>query len=673
MKESSIDERLATAGSPAEEIELGIHAEITRRDFLNAAALGSGAALLGGAAPAALRAAEAGGATRATAAAAATGAAAASGWHPWTGYAGVGDYSHSNGNTFDVMSAGHGIRDHLYEQSIAAATDTGETYDLVIAGGGYSGVVSAYTFLKRTGRSRQCLILENHPVMGGEAKRNEFMVRGHRLIGPQGSNEAVVPQDGEKVMAGIWNDVGLPRQFEFAQLGPDRSPMEFPRDNYMYLLWGDKSQNHGFFFDTPTPHWVTNPWGQELVNTPWDDGLKRDMLRWRHERLQTFAGDETALEKWLDTMTYDEFLTKYRKLRPEVGQYVDPIVAAGLGLGSDVISANAAYYFTYPGFQGLSKQEDLIQIKGEKLKSAEWIFSFPGGNDGTMRGLLKWLIPDMIEGRGQFPDFYLGKLRPEAMDLPTNPCRMRSGATVVAVTADPDHHKPATVIYAKNGKLYSLRAKFVIWAGASWSAKHAVQNLPQEYREAMESFTRAPMMIVNVALDNWRFLYKLGYTACSWRGGFGYTANLVSPMYVGDYRPRLDPDYPALLTFYVPFNRRGPSRVEQGAAARAELFATSYRDYELQIRRQMVKLFGDAGFDPGRDIAGIVLNRWGHAYVTAGPGFFFGKKGKPAPSDVLRQPLGQVMFAHSELSGHQNAEAAAAEGTRAAEQVLAKL
>jgi len=641
-----------------EDKELGIHTEITRRDFLNAAALGSGAALLGSAAPTVLRAA---------------GRAPADDSSPWTGYAGVGDYARSNGNTFEVMRAGHGIRDHLYEQAIAAATDTGETYDLVIAGGGYSGVVAAYTFLKNTGRKRQCLILDNHPIMGGEAKRNEFLVRGERLIGPQGSNEAVVPEDSEHPMAQIWKDVGLPREFEFAKLAPERKSMEFPRDNYMYLLWGDKSENHGFFFDTPTPHWVTNPWGRDLANTPWDDALKRDMLRWRNERQPPFDGDETALKKWLDTMTYDDFLTNHRKLRPEVAQYVDPIVAAGLGLGSDVISANAAYYFSYPGFQGLSRQPDFIEVKGERLKSAEWIFSFPGGNDGTMRGLLKWLIPDMIEGRAQFPDFYLGNFRPEAMDRPTNPCRMRPGSTVVRVISDPDRKGPTTVIYARDGKLYSLRTKTVIWAGASWSAKHAVQNLPQDYRAAMESFTRAPMLIANVALDNWRFLYKLGYTACSWRGGFGYTANLVSPMYVGDYRPRLDPDSPALLTFYVPFNRRGPSRLEQGARARQEMFATSYRDYELQIRRQMVKLFGDAGFDPSRDIAGIVLNRWGHAYVTAGPGFFFGKDGKPAPSDVLRQPLGGLTFAHSELSGHQNAEAAALEGQRAAEQVLAML
>ncbi len=327
MNNSNNGEQLASTVPASEDKELGIHTEITRRDFLNAAALGSGAALLESAAPRVLRAA---------------GRAPSDDWNAWTGYAGVGDYARSNGNTFEVMSAGHGIRDHLYEQAIAAATETGETYDLVIAGGGYSGVVAAYTFLKKTGRRRQCLILDNHPIMGGEAKRNEFLVRGERLIGPQGSNEAVVPEDSEHPMAQIWKDVGLPREFEFAKLAPERKSMEFPRDNYMYLLWGDKSENHGFFFDTPTPHWATNPWGRELTNTPWDDVLKQDMLRWRNERQHPFDGDETALKKWLDTMTYDEFLTNHRKLRPEVGQYVDPIVAAGLGLGSDVISANAA-------------------------------------------------------------------------------------------------------------------------------------------------------------------------------------------------------------------------------------------------------------------------------------------------------------------------------------------
>jgi spermidine dehydrogenase len=229
------------------------------------------------------------------------------------------------------------------------------------------------------------------------------------------------------------------------------------------------------------------------------------------------------------------------------------------------------------------------------------------------------------------------------------------------------------VTYARGGSLESVRARTVIWAGACWSAKHAVQHAPDEYRVAMNGYPRSPMLVVNVALDNWRALYNLGYSAISWRGGFGFTANLRAPMHVGSYQPPFDPDQPTVLTFYVPFNQRGLGLVEQGVAGRATLYGTSYRDYEKQIRQQLSVLLGGAGFDAGRDIAGIVINRWGHAYVTAGPGFYTGRDGHPPPSEVLRRPLGNLTFAHSELSGTQSMGPAVAEGNRAALQVVQML
>jgi spermidine dehydrogenase len=125
-----------------------------------------------------------------------------------------------------------------------------------------------------------------------------------------------------------------------------------------------------------------------------------------------------------------------------------------------------------------------------------------------------------------------------------------------------------------------------------------------------------------------------------------------------------------MLTFYVPFDRPGLPLLEQGQKGRAELLGTSYRDYERQIRRQLVTLFGEAGFDPARDIGGIVLNRWGHAYVNPGPGFYFGRDARPAPREVVRRQFGRITFAHSELNGHQNYFAALTEGKRAAEQLL---
>jgi spermidine dehydrogenase len=161
----------AKSSLSAEERELGMDSNITRRDFLNAVALGTGAALLSAAPPAAAGV-----------------AASASAPDQWADYSGVGDYARCNGNTWEVVTAGHSIRDAFYEKRIAGASPTGETYDLVIVGGGFSGAAAAFRFVKDTERKRPCLILDNHPVIGGEAKRNEFVVGGQRLMGPQGSN-----------------------------------------------------------------------------------------------------------------------------------------------------------------------------------------------------------------------------------------------------------------------------------------------------------------------------------------------------------------------------------------------------------------------------------------------------------------------------------------------------
>jgi spermidine dehydrogenase len=141
-------------------------------------------------------------------------------------------------------------------------------------------------------------------------------------------------------------------------------------------------------------------------------------------------------------------------------------------------------------------------------------------------------------------------------------------------------------------------------------------------------------------------------------------------MVVGDYRPELHPDKPAILTFYIPFQRPGPSLKEQAVAARTELLGTTYRDYERQIREQMARLFARGGFDPRTDVAGVILNRWGHAYVCPAPGFYFGRNGQPAAPEVLRQPFGRIAFANADLHGHQNWIDATIEGRRAVEQVV---
>jgi len=173
-----------------------------------------------------------------------------------------------------------------------------------------------------------------------------------------------------------------------------------------------------------------------------------------------------------------------------------------------------------------------------------------------------------------------------------------------------------------------------------------------------------------VALRNWRFLDRLGIAGCFYEGDLGFSCNIRRPMYAGDYRPVHAPDHPTMLTFYMTFEAPGASPTDQGMAGRTEMLSTSFTEYERRLRAQMVELFAEGGFDPAGDIAGLVLNRWGHAYVAPGPGFFFGRDGAPAPPDVIREPFGRVAIGHSELRGHQNWTGASAEGRRAVETVL---
>src|SRR5436305_1121731 len=151
---------------------LGMNEPISRRDFVNGTLVAGAGLLLHGRSPATLLPGD-----------------------DWTGYGGIGDYATSNGNTFNVMRVAHDMRDRKFEASVARAIDTGEMYDLIAVGGGISGLAAAVFFQSQKGG--RCLVLDNHPIFGGEAKRNEFLVDGRSVVAHQGSAIFLVPgKDG---------------------------------------------------------------------------------------------------------------------------------------------------------------------------------------------------------------------------------------------------------------------------------------------------------------------------------------------------------------------------------------------------------------------------------------------------------------------------------------------
>ena len=640
---------------------LGMTRPITRRDFVNGTLAGSGAALLAGCAPAAV-----GG-----------GGPLTPSGSPWTGYGGVGDYAWSNGNTRAVVDAAHRIRDGLYPDSAAMPVD--EDVDLVIVGGGFSGMTTAYEFAKHGAVGKTCLLLENHPMLGGEAKQNEFVVDGHRLTAPQGSNGGLTLKDSfvkgsydgdtYDVYTDIYRELAVPSHFELEPLAGGAERFEIP--NYHFGPMAPVSESGyatGYHFRDHG--WVTNPARDKFAGTPWPLTVQGEMDDFVHDRRHLPTGMPNA-EAWLDTVTYADLLARLG-YGAQVQSYVDPYIAvANFGVGSSGVSAYAAKRFGLPGtaLPVAAKLPD-----GKRDGSADiGVVSFPGGNAVFLRMMLAKMIPGAVGGDGSVAATASSPIDFTKLDLPGTPVRLRLGSTVTDVRHEGD---PATaghvlVTYARDGKLRKVRAKSVVMASGGWVNRNIVTDLPEPFAAAYGDFHYGPVLTANVAIRNWRFLDKLGITAARWFEGLGWHVSVRRNVAFGSTVP-LTPDSPIVLTFYIPFLSPGPAAA-QGPAGRMRLFAASYADLEQQLRSQMTEMFGPAGFDARRDIAGIVLNRWGHAFCAPQPGFFLGRDGAPPPSQVLRQPHGRIVFAHSELNGLMSMAHAMKEGHRGALQALAML
>jgi spermidine dehydrogenase len=626
---------------------LGMDAQITRRDFLGSTLLASGAALLESITPAELL---------------------ALGNDEFTGYGGVGEYSTSNGNTWDVLQAGHTIRDRRYDPLPKEVIDTGENYDCVIVGGGISGLAAALFFQRQAGPGMKCLVLENHPIFGGEAKQNEFLVNGQKLIAHQGSAIYQL-QYPYSFLAHFYDSIGLktPRLTYQKWAGDDP---EFPLSKTPYEAVGLQHGQYGFWFGAKFGKkpgmWLMDPVGKNLEGAPIPHDARVEWLRWlkgeavKEKTFERPKAEGDAISRYLDSITLEQhYMERFALSRETVRTFLSPVEGGGSGLGPDALSAYADYAF-----------EVLRPLHDDAAGTDQM---FPGGNTTIARLLLKCLIPSAIDGPDSVAGVSNNRVNFAAVDNSAAATRLRLSSTAIAVQHDgvPGKSESVAIVYLNDGKLYRLKARSVVMAGGSWTTQHIVKDLPDTHRKAYAQFYRSPCMMANVAVNNWRFLYKMGMTGCRWFEGIGNYTEVRKLALTGDATPTISPDSPVVLNLKTLYSYPGLSTQDQGNRGRVEMLGTSFQQYETQIREQFTDMFGAAGFDANRDIAGIILNRWGHAYLSPQPGFFFGRDGQPAPRETLRMaPFGRIAFANTDLAGAMDHRFSILEAQRAVGQLL---
>jgi spermidine dehydrogenase len=645
------------AHCPRRDQILGLNEPISRRDFLDGMLMTSAAFAAGAACPFSL---------------AAQGQSVTQGPQPvagWTGYSGEGDYKGSNGNTEQVLQGAHGVRDGKFDKEPTDFTETNEVYDCVVVGGGHAGLSAGMFFSKQADAKRTCLILDNAHIFGGVAKRNEFIVDGHTLYAPQASVHFQPPYPNSFLHT-VYDMMGLDWDaFKTYQKWQGPSPeIQVPRSPYGEGHVNGKAAL-GFYFGEKYGQkpgkWVIDPWSNNLEGTPFPEALKKDMLLRHAEKpvvpplVYDYPGD--AISRQLDSMTLEDYFCRTYGVSRETVRLMDAYEAAGgFGLGPDALSA----YLLYEWSKIIPTVDDSM---------ATGIQMFPGGNSGLTRLMVKTMIPNAIEGPRTMEAVWKNRVNYAALDNSGQRVRLRLDSTAVRVEhiGEPSKAELVSVVYYKDGKLYRVKARTVVMAGGGWITKHVVRDLDETRKAAYDTFNYSPYMTVNVAVRNWRFLYNLGISSAQWFEGFGRFVNVRKNALFGVDMDTMGPDLPTVLTFFIDFTKPGlPARV-QGQLGRAEILSTPFVDYERRMREQMTEMFAQSGFDAKRDIAGIVMNRFGHAFINPQPGFFFGSDGKPAARDALRNgPFGRIAFSHCDLVGAMDHRNAYMESNRAVSQLL---
>jgi spermidine dehydrogenase len=634
----------------ASDHDLGMDRPITRRDFLNGVAIGVGGALSGRMLA---------GIPGIDAMLAAVGVAQDSpGYYPpaLTGMRG------SHDGSYDVS---HALRDGTFWTTAGQPVRSGETYDLVVVGGGISGLAAAYFYRARMPSAR-ILILDNHDDFGGHAKRNEFQPGGRLWIANGGTASIESPFPYSKEALSLMVALGVDPVALSADAGraADRSVFQGLQNATFF----DKETFGADRLVVGTPGGSRvrgrggapgQTWAEFLAKTPLSPEAQKDIARLETSNVDYMPGLTSAEKKdRLSRMSYKDFLLNLVKVHPEVIPFYQVRTHGLYGIGIDAVGALECWAYHYPGFEGMSLDPKTtgrmsFTARGDATPKPPYNFHFPDGNASIARLLVRALIPDAMPGRTA-QDSVLAKVDYSALDRLQSPIRIRLSSTVARVrhVGPAASAKEVEVTYGQGKKVFDVRGKGVVLACWNMMIPYLCPDLPDKQKEALKYGVKVPLVYTSVALRNWDAFKKLGINGASTPGMYHTGVRLEMPTVIGGYNPTPASSADPILARMTrtPCKPGLPAR-DQQRAGHVDLLTTTFQTFERRIRDQFARMLKDGGFDPARDIDAITVNRWPHGYAYEynplwDPDWPAGQ----SPCEIGRKPFGRITIANSDAA-----------------------
>ena len=254
---------------------------ITRRDFLNGTSVAAGASLL----------------------------------NPWTSAFGTAAASPAYPPQATGLRGSHAGSWETMHARVAGQTwqpgTPEESYDLVVVGGGISGLASAY-FYRQSKPDARILILDNHDDVGGHAKRNEFKVGDRTLIAYGGTESIDTPSAYDEASLRLMREIGIETDKFY--------------DYYDQSLYDKLGLGYAVAFDNENfaarklvKGYGSTPWQQFAAEAPMTAKARADLVRAFTAEVDYLPGmSREQKTELLSRISYREYLRDYVKVDDQV-------------------------------------------------------------------------------------------------------------------------------------------------------------------------------------------------------------------------------------------------------------------------------------------------------------------------------------------------------------------